>query len=430
MTDATKRKEPEAEAPKIAVAVATKPASDEPESKKLKTTPPDAATVRKQMEYYMSDENLKHDKFFHDKISGNSEGWLELSFVLNCNKMKAMRSTKEDVVAALKDSKIEVKEDGLSIRRPGNLALPAFEARNQHANKKTSSHAHDGGVIAMFKDIPAEQSWMQLKDLLRTKLPEKVPIWFVSEVSDKKTCIVAVAPFEGDMQFFEELQMELGGAKISTEVAQGDALQTSLKVLPQHIRDKRQKNALKAQKERNRPIIVGSMKFVNVNALRTRVKEILNSRSDGEKLNPEGSDFKLIKAVLGFHPKGESKSAGMVGIKVGTSSQGGNRCFWMVKEDGKEEDFSAVKCVSAIENNPPYVEDKKAKEPAEAKKEEAPAATADKKEEAPAPASAAADKKEEEAPAAPAAEEKKEPAAADKKEEEAPAAPAAEEKKE
>jgi len=405
MTDAIKRKEPEAEAPKIAVAVAeapkiavavaAKPASDEPESKKAKTS--DAATVRKQIEYYMSDESLKHDKFFHDKISSNSEGWLELSFVLNCNKMKAMRSTKEDVVVALKDSKIEVKEDGLSIRRPSNLALPAFEARNQHANKKTSSHAHDGGVIAMFKDIPAEQSWMQLKDLLRTKLPEKVPIWFVSEVSDKKTCIVAVAPFEGDMQFFEELQMELGGAKISTEVAHGDALQTSLKVLPQHIRDKRQKNALKAQKERNRPIIVGSMKFVNVNALRTRVKEILNSRSDGEKLNPDGSDFKLIKAVLGFHPKGETKSAGMVGIKVGTSTQGGNRCFWMVKEDGTSDDFSAVKCVSAIENNPPYVEDKKAKEaaPAEAKKEDAPAA------------SATADKKEE-APAAPAAEEKKE----------------------
>ena len=29
-----------------------------------------------QVEYYLSDENLKYDKFFHEKISENKEGWL------------------------------------------------------------------------------------------------------------------------------------------------------------------------------------------------------------------------------------------------------------------------------------------------------------------------------------------------------------------
>ena len=29
----------------------------------------------------------------------------------------------------------------------------------------------------------------------------------------------------------------------------------------------------------------------------------MNARSDGEKLKPESSDFKLIQALLGFHPK-------------------------------------------------------------------------------------------------------------------------------
>merc|ERR1712194_253723 len=107
-----------AEAPQIAVAVKLAGTSSEPEAKRLKPTPADAGTVRKQVEYYLSDDNLKHDKFFHDKISANKEGWLELVLILTCKKMKAMRATKEDVLAALSDSKIEVSEDKLSIRRP------------------------------------------------------------------------------------------------------------------------------------------------------------------------------------------------------------------------------------------------------------------------------------------------------------------------
>jgi len=425
MNDSTKRKEPEAEtekaeevkkpadekaaapeAPKIAVVA--KP-GEEPATKKLKTASPDAALVRKQVEYYLSDENLKFDQFFHEKISTTPEGWLELNLVLSCNKVKAMRATKEDVLAALKDSKIEVKDDGLSIRRPANLALPALEKRPDKHQKKGAQHAHDGGVIAVIKAIPEEQSWMQIKSTLRGKLPDKVQIWFVSEVSDKNTCIIASAPFENDVQFFEELELEVGGAKLKTEVAQGDSLQQCLKVLPKHIKDKRDKESRKKQKERNRPIVVGGNRFVNVSALRSRVKEILNSRSDGEALKVGGGDYKLIKALLGFHPKGEEKSKGMVGIKVGKSGRGDSRCLHMVKEDGKkEEDFSAQKCLNAIEANPPYVavdtkeESKDPKKeggasPAKAESSEAPKAEEKKDDTSPAKAeSSEAPKKEEE----------------------------------
>jgi len=380
MNDAVKRKEPEpaaeekaeekaavegkadepktaekSEVPKIAVAVKPAAASDEPDAKRLKPTPPDAAIVRKQVEYYLSDDNLRHDKFFHEKITENPDGWLELSLILSCNKMKAMKATKEDVLAALKGSKIEIREDSLSVRRPGNLALPTFEARPQH-QKKSSAHAHDGGVIAVINSIPAEQSWMQIKEKLREKLPDKVQLWFVSEVSDKNSCIVALAPFDGDLQFFEDLELEVGNTKLKAAVAHNDALQQALKVIPKHIRDKREKEVRKRQKERNRPIVIGAQRFVTVHALRGRVKEILNSRSDGEQLKVDGSDYKLIKALLSYHPKGETKSQGMVGIKVAKSSQGDSRCFWMVKDNGQEEDFSAQKCLGAIEANPPYVE--------------------------------------------------------------------------
>merc|ERR1712078_756814 len=108
-----------------------------------------------------------------------------------------------------------------------------------------------------------------------------------SEVNDKCSCIVSAAPFDGDLEFFEKLELEVGGAKLKTEVAHGEVLQQALKVLPKHIRDKREKEARKKQKERNRPIVVGQQRFVNVSALRTRTKEILNSRSDGEQLKAD-----------------------------------------------------------------------------------------------------------------------------------------------
>merc|ERR1712151_808169 len=156
--------------------------------------------------------------------------------------------------------------------------------------------------------------------------------------------------------------------------------------LPKHIKDKREKESRKKQKERNRPIVVGHQRFVNVSALRSRVKEILNSRSDGEALKTEGSDYKLIKALLDFHPKGAEKSKGMVGIKVGKSvDHGDSRCFHMVKEDGKVEDFSAQKCLSAIEANPPYAEVETKKEgaasPAKPETAEAPKVEEKKEEE-------------------------------------------------
>merc|ERR1719471_525584 len=326
-----------------------------PEAKRLRPTPPEPKTVRKQVEYYLSDENLRYDRFFHEKIAGSADGWLDMSLVLSCNKMKAIRAERKDVIEALQESKIEVRDDGNAVRRPGNAKLQPLEARPTH-QKKSSVHAHAGGVIAAVSGVPAEQSWMQVKDGLKEKLPPKVQLWFVSEVTDKNQCILAASPFENDQQFFEELTIEIAGAKLKCEVCQGELLQSSLKLLRKHVRDKRERESRKKQMECNRPILLGAQRFVGVPALRGRVKEILNSRSDDEQLKPDGSDFKLIKALLEYHPRGLEKSKGLVGIKVGKSSKGESRCFYMVKEGGEEEDFSTIKCLDAVETNPPYVQ--------------------------------------------------------------------------
>lgn len=104
---------------------------------------PHLDAVRKQVEYYLSDENLRHDTFFRDKISGDPDGWLDIALILGCYRMRRIGATLEDVLSAVRDSKLELKNGSALIRRPGNAALPKLEPRPQH---QTTVHEHVGGL--------------------------------------------------------------------------------------------------------------------------------------------------------------------------------------------------------------------------------------------------------------------------------------------
>merc|ERR1711985_222730 len=188
----------------------------------------------------------------------------------------------------------------------------------------------------------------------------------------------SVTPFEGDLQFLDGLELEIGGVTLKTEICYGDLLQQALKLLPKNVRERREKQARVRQKERQRPIALANQRFANVGAVRGRIKTILSSRSDGEVLNKEGSDYKLVHAVLSFHPRFKEKTENMTDIKIDTSEHGNSRCFWIVKGD-KCEDFSANKCLNALELDPPYVQDTPVK--GDEKKEEVKAEGDDKTEE-------------------------------------------------
>jgi hypothetical protein len=104
--------------------------------------------LKKQVEYYMSDANLKHDKFFHTKISENAEGWLALVHILACNKTKALTTSSSDIVESLKmSSEVEVNEAQDSIRRKS--PLPAFEGEV----RKTLKSAKDKNPAVFKKQV-------------------------------------------------------------------------------------------------------------------------------------------------------------------------------------------------------------------------------------------------------------------------------------
>lgn len=83
--------------------------------------------LRTQLEYYLSDGNLRHDKFFHGKIASDADGWLDISLIMSCKKIQSMQATQDDIVAALEASEIEIRSDCIAIRRPHNTPLPVLE---------------------------------------------------------------------------------------------------------------------------------------------------------------------------------------------------------------------------------------------------------------------------------------------------------------
>ena len=67
---------------------------------------PKLEQVQKQIEYYMSDKNLKNDKYFHAKISTSKGGLLNLTLLLNCKRIQKFKATIRELQLAIQNSKL------------------------------------------------------------------------------------------------------------------------------------------------------------------------------------------------------------------------------------------------------------------------------------------------------------------------------------
>jgi len=66
----------------------------------------------------LSDKNLSSDRFFTNEIRKNKEGWLNLKLIMNCNNIKKITGSIDDVINALEQSNtIKLSDDKTSIKR-------------------------------------------------------------------------------------------------------------------------------------------------------------------------------------------------------------------------------------------------------------------------------------------------------------------------
>jgi len=85
------------------------------------------ANVKKQVEYYFSDNNFRRDKFMREKCANNKvDGTISITTLLTFSKLKAMNITEADVIVSLKDSTcVKFNADQSGLKR--SEALPEVD---------------------------------------------------------------------------------------------------------------------------------------------------------------------------------------------------------------------------------------------------------------------------------------------------------------
>jgi len=114
--------------------------------------------VRRQVEYYYSDANLRQDWFLQEKIVQEPEaGWLELRWVLSCPRIRDVHQANEqDVLDALGPSALIVKQaDGRWWVRRGRPLPPLAEDRPAPGDEPAWYNALHGTASAE-EQVPAE----------------------------------------------------------------------------------------------------------------------------------------------------------------------------------------------------------------------------------------------------------------------------------
>ena len=172
--------------------------------------------IRTQVEYYLSDKNLEFDKFFHSQIAENKEGWLDLSLVMNCPKMKALSTDASEVTEAVTGSEeVELSEDKVQVRRIGNKSLPALKERRKRENKardkedeKTSTYLNErhfkSPKILIWRVDEGKPNWRDMENDLQAKY-EDLRILY-TRADEEKTGHIAICTIGLNDETLEQLK--------------------------------------------------------------------------------------------------------------------------------------------------------------------------------------------------------------------------------
>lgn len=117
--------------------------------------------LKAQVLYYLSDENLRKDKFFHDIIASSEGGWVSTSHILGCRRIQRLGASTNTIVEALSDTPgIEVRDvSGQEAVRRTSPPPPLEVAENAHAiTQKDSSPllAEKGNLV--YAGVVTDQS--------------------------------------------------------------------------------------------------------------------------------------------------------------------------------------------------------------------------------------------------------------------------------
>mmetsp|Transcript_11164 Transcript_11164/g.21955 ORF Transcript_11164/g.21955 Transcript_11164/m.21955 type:complete len:385 (-) Transcript_11164:1265-2419(-) len=302
-----------------------------------------AASIRKQVEFYLSDANLKTDKFFHDVISSSADGYVSMDVLLKCRKLKSLTSSPDVIAQALKSStEVEVNSDGSGVRRTGNAAIPELSVK-----KKTSAEAKSEPPVLILKvSVPEETkaTWKELRDSFKAAFID-TELTYTRFHGQEGHIGVRGGTSAATVQNIITTSFSLDGQKVIISRIEGEELLDFWKQHGTHF--ELCSNQGKRGRETRKSMTFGGKNFVSQSKVKTYIKSLLSTTREGELVDPQY--FNFLMDLLKLHPQYEEKAQGIKQFGVNRHPEHSDqKCFFVVKEDGSWVDFSAAKCVSQI----------------------------------------------------------------------------------
>lgn len=334
------------------------------------------STLRVQIEYYLSDTNLVSDEFFHSKILENSEGYIDVSLFLNCNKIKKLNSTKEDLVEAIKTStEVELNSSGDKVRRLANKSLPELkllkkkqkrndtdgEQENLSDDEKAENPSFDPIIFEIKSSNDTDIRWKNIQEEFASLNPH-LTVAYMRFKTNSGHIGVYNKSADSELKFNSKFMIE--GEEFTVTKAEGDNLINFWRDHGSHFelctgKLKKPSKGGKFQKDTNylkKSVTIGNEVFSDISKIKTRARTIMHSNKDGEKI--QSPDHEFLLDLLKYHRNVSEKSKNLDHFTTDKPNDFlYSRCFFIVKNDQSRDDFSVHKCIERIK----YADSKKKK---------------------------------------------------------------------
>ena len=207
--------------------------------------------IKYQVEYYLSDENLSKDKFFHELILKDIEvkflikkGYFNIDIILSCNNIKKISATIEEIQEALANSNLlELGFEKTKIRRKDNKPLPELKLlqtkrKNENAKDKDKDQDSDKDEEldnVILRIVPekgdTDIKWQKINDNFK-KDNQNLNVVYMRFNKNEGNIGVSKSSSQ-DIEFRPELRIENVDFKVS--VCQGEDLITFWKEHGSHL---------------------------------------------------------------------------------------------------------------------------------------------------------------------------------------------------
>ena len=320
--------------------------------------------IRKQIEYYLSDMNLETDEFFYKVISNEKEGYLDLEYIMQCNKVKKAGWNKNMIIDSIKDSElIELNDQKTKIRRKGNKPLPELNEKkllNKKRYREKKENKINPIILIFTSDKDNELKWQDIEAKYKSLNPTLSVIYTRFKTNEGHFGII---PSGANLKNKNEKdkvnytkEFNINGIKFSVKLCEGKELEKFMEENQSHLDLCVNKERDKKLKKKNKTILkslvkLGEEEFNDIAKIKEKIRKMI-SRVEDELIILDEKEIKFIKDLVKFHPDKEVNekvnNAPFIGIGKIDPHQYTKAFFGLNDKKEKLFDFFVNKCPEKI----------------------------------------------------------------------------------